>query len=514
MFFDTIIVGSGLAGLSCARKLAMSGKSVLVLEKAKQLGGHLMPFERGGLSFEVGIHYIASAGQKSLFGKACQELQISPELVPLDSEFEKMHDEGLGVSFKIRTPFSSFVSDLKNKFPAHTKAFDRFSSDTNALWDFANTLSFPLSSISLFASLLRATKKHRISLLVLTNLSQYLEKHLKLPPEAVEIISLQHLLLGVAPNKISAAVALLVHRYYFDTPCFINGGGRELVSQLMHKDVTYLTDVNPQIELHTPNSATRFRVVCGDNSYTCRNVVWTPDPRLLANSTSVDVGALLRVRLSQVSDPHALVIGYFATSSPLEKYGMTNANHWLMGKLDGNAAYENHSVSELAENSPLYISTGSFRDPKAISPTNSLGAQGIFQAMFLVKPECSLWGGTDSSMYRVPSKHGGFAAEYREQKQVVINTIKRRLEGAFPGISSDLVWSELGTPLTHERYLNSLNRNGYGFAPTVSDVILWRPTWKTATAGLYLCGAHIKPAHGIATTFLNGVGLGRILAAE
>ena len=49
-----------------------------------------------------------------------------------------MHNEGLGVSFKIRTPFASFIADLKQKFPRHDSAFDTFELDTNALLEFAN----------------------------------------------------------------------------------------------------------------------------------------------------------------------------------------------------------------------------------------------------------------------------------------------------------------------------------------------------------------------------------------
>ena len=39
---DTAIVGSGLAGLTAAAYLAQNGRSVLILEKAHQIGGRAL----------------------------------------------------------------------------------------------------------------------------------------------------------------------------------------------------------------------------------------------------------------------------------------------------------------------------------------------------------------------------------------------------------------------------------------------------------------------------------------
>ena len=56
--YDTIVIGSGIAGLTTAAFLSKEGKSVLVLERHYTAGGFTHVFKRKGYEWDVGVHYI------------------------------------------------------------------------------------------------------------------------------------------------------------------------------------------------------------------------------------------------------------------------------------------------------------------------------------------------------------------------------------------------------------------------------------------------------------------------
>lgn len=62
MMHDTVIVGSGIAGLTAAAYVAKSGRSVLVLEKETGIGGLLNSFEYKGFTFDGGVRAVENSG--------------------------------------------------------------------------------------------------------------------------------------------------------------------------------------------------------------------------------------------------------------------------------------------------------------------------------------------------------------------------------------------------------------------------------------------------------------------
>jgi len=57
--FDTVVIGSGMGGLTVASLLARhAGKRVLILERHYTAGGFTHVFRRPGYEWDVGVHYI------------------------------------------------------------------------------------------------------------------------------------------------------------------------------------------------------------------------------------------------------------------------------------------------------------------------------------------------------------------------------------------------------------------------------------------------------------------------
>lgn len=518
--FDAVIFGSGLAGLSCARRLALRGKKVLVVERSKEIGGHLLPFERSGACFEVGLHYIADTQEGGHYHEAIKSLDVALDIIELDKQFETLkfeNEHGAGsAEFSYIRPLSLFIEQLQNRYPAKAREISRYFAVMEAIWGVMRKVDFPVTIRGVLKALKQCESKWALGQVALQTLGQFLDE-LNIKGELREVLVMHHVLIGLPPSRVSAVLHMIVQRYYFEGACFIRGGGKAFIRALKHPDVEYLSSCEasfqPYNKLGPQLSNARYEVhLQGGRRVWAENIVWTPDPRLLGEaSPSLSLPSLLRERLKRAETPHALVVGYFATRRSLQSYDLQNRNYWLMGTLDSEACYLERNLVTLANRAPLYISTGSLRDPDALQENNKLGAQGVFQAMFLCPAEASIWGGSELNQYRVPESKGGFGRNYRILKDEVLKTLTARLYRNWPELKDELVWTELGTPLTHHRYLNSLTLNGYGFAPTVQDLLWRRPGVETGTEGLYLCGAHTRPSHGIVTALLNGVGLANSL---
>ena len=60
--YHSIVVGGGVAGLTCAASLAKEGRGVLLIEKNRECGGLVNSFSHNGFQFDTGIRALENAG--------------------------------------------------------------------------------------------------------------------------------------------------------------------------------------------------------------------------------------------------------------------------------------------------------------------------------------------------------------------------------------------------------------------------------------------------------------------
>jgi all-trans-retinol 13,14-reductase len=120
-FYDVIVIGSGLAGLTSANILARAGHSVLLLEHHYQLGGMATWFKRkGGHIFDISLH-----GFPHGMVKSCRKYwtkEIADSIVQLKGvRFENPQ-------FSLRTTFDreDFTRQLHEKFGIPHETIVRF----------------------------------------------------------------------------------------------------------------------------------------------------------------------------------------------------------------------------------------------------------------------------------------------------------------------------------------------------------------------------------------------------
>ena len=126
MKYDVIVIGSGLGGLICARQLAQSGRSVLVLERQHQPGGCLQSYRRGDMEFDTGLHYVGGLAEGQPLHEAFDMLGL------LKLPWQRLDVEGFDQitigrqTYPLAEGFDRFADMLSGYFPQERHALKQF----------------------------------------------------------------------------------------------------------------------------------------------------------------------------------------------------------------------------------------------------------------------------------------------------------------------------------------------------------------------------------------------------
>jgi all-trans-retinol 13,14-reductase len=124
---DTVVIGSGMSGLTCAAVLSRTGQRVLVLEQHYVAGGGSHMFQlKGGLHFDSGLHYAVPYSGHLLW------LAAGGDQMPL--RFERMGEpDGTfdRIALGTEPPFAikhgeAHLPDLYARFPERHAEIDEF----------------------------------------------------------------------------------------------------------------------------------------------------------------------------------------------------------------------------------------------------------------------------------------------------------------------------------------------------------------------------------------------------
>ena len=119
--WDTIVIGSGISGLTAAAALAHCGQRVLVLEQHSVAGGLTQTFQRHDWTFATGVHYVSGVGPDpgpdGQFGRMLHWLTDGAlQFVPCGNPYDIVRLPGF--EFGIEYPQAAFRAAVVARFPA------------------------------------------------------------------------------------------------------------------------------------------------------------------------------------------------------------------------------------------------------------------------------------------------------------------------------------------------------------------------------------------------------------
>lgn len=194
-----------------------------------------------------------------------------------------------------------------------------------------------------------------------------------------------------------------------------------------------------------------------------------------------------------------LAVLFLGIERDLAAEGHLATNYWVYPSYEIEAAYRAASEGRFLDSTFAYVSIASLRTPG----NRRLAPPGVtnLQVMTVAPSQPEAWGVTaaqlaDGSDRREPA--------YRARKAEMTGRLIDALEVVVPKARDGVVFSELATPLTQERYTASTGGTSYGLEWSPQQLPGARAAIKSEIPGLIFCGANTI-SHGIVGVMISGL---------
>ena len=487
--FDTIIIGGGPSGMSCAASLARIGHKCLVLEQGDELGGGSHIFTDRGYEFETGVHYIGIDPEleRMLDFATYGSLKMCPIGTPHPETGSTIYDE---IRIADRSyPFVAGVENLRSmlhsKFPSDQEIIsinlwiERVLRcrhpvyKQSAVWYFRlKVLGWLPTSIRLFlqqkvlgSEFYKNTQQTAEDVLNQLNVD---------PASELGCVMLgQYSDSGVRPDKLSAALYLGVVSHYLMGSCYPEGGSgaipRKLNRTIRHAGGASFAMATVDSLLIENNQCVGV-VVQGEaikSTHVVSSIGALPSYQfLLPHSKYNTVAQNVITHLKSTEELSVSYIFLFIaldiTNQPKKERDHTSHNRWLYPGRDFTQMEKNiEQNASWSQPMPMFVASGSAKD-KNWSSKPGLDENKKTIVVLSVCP----WKWVEQFEH-LTAKERKKNVEYQNfKKKSKEKMMEQGFRQVFPELEQYITFTEVGTPLSTKHYLNKRNGECYGRAAT------------------------------------------------
>ena len=485
--YSTIVVGSGISGLSAAIVLAMHGRKPLVLEAHNIPGGCMQMFQRRGpdgpCRFDTGVHYVGSLYPGQIMWRLFRYLGVEVPTTPLDRECFDRISLPSG-DFCMPVGWDSVATAMKRECPTEAASIDAYvarmrQAEASLSWHTLNPEAEGAYDRELFE----------------TSLQQYLQK-LGVSPRLRALICAQSSLYAVPAADVPLGIHAPVVGSAVEGPHYINGGGDAITTRLVDR----LKQLGGELRLRAPVKCVLVEedVVRGiefsdGETLHADEVILAVHPKIAVDMMPEDAyRAVLRKRMAAAKACVGAFVIYGTVDASADLNGIAGRNHYLLRDDDPDCFY----APQLDGPADAILN---------VPPRADNGPQ-LFSAMGSVRWEWfAPWENT-RTLKR--------AAEYKNLKARIAGNILTMIEQRLPQLAGKLTIVETSTPLTLRDYAGYPQGGIYGNQPSLGAQGRNGVRRRTRYRGLYVTGAGTGTP-GVLGACVTGFGVaGAILGTD
>ncbi|MDD2623129.1 MAG: NAD(P)/FAD-dependent oxidoreductase [Bacteroidales bacterium] len=475
--YDILIIGSGLGGLISAYILSKNGYKVAVLEKNAQIGGCLQTFQRFGVSFDTGMHYIGSMQEGQILYRLFNYLNLLD--LPLNSLDVNGYDviSIVGKEYKYASGYENFVEVLSKSFPERRKEIETYIKSIQEIAQASPLYNMKASTNYTFVN--ADYVKTSVNEFITSITSDY---------------RLQNVLAGTLPlyagikDKTPTYIHALINNFYIQSAYRIVGGSDQIAHMLASSIRSFGGEMYTNSEvieiLCNHEHAIGVRLI-NDEIITSDYIISDIHPEATIQMIhSPLIRKVYRERIRNLENSisnFTVYIKFKENSVPYQNY-----NYFYFNNEDVWEA-NNYSLSAYPD---TYLYMHQCHEP---NPTYAQSAEIIAYMNFA---EVEKWAHT---------KVGNRGEAYRVFKEEKAQRVLNRLQESFPGILASIESYETSSPLTYRDYTATKNGSMYGIVRDKNFPIQSLVSQRTKIPNVFLTGQNIN-THGIL-----GVSIGAII---
>ncbi|MFB6343810.1 phytoene desaturase family protein [Saccharicrinis sp. FJH62] len=474
-----LIVGSGLAGLASALRLASKGYDVKILEKNSRAGGRLNRLEVDGFRFDTGPTFFSMSYVLKEFEKDTG-VQLDVELFPLDPLYTVRFRNEKAV-YKLYKDPQKMIESIGHLEPDFEKKYIKYLEDTGELFHdtFDVIVKRNFNSFLAYAiGLLRVPPKHLPKLR--RSFWEEVDRRFE-SKEIKQIFSLVSFFLGGTPFDTPALYSILSYSEFKHDGYFGIKGGMYALVEAIEKELRKLNVeivYNSEIVDYQANGSRNLHGFVDQNGK-----AWEADLMIVNSDAAAFRGQVFKrsgfseeklVKKQWTMAPFTIYVGIEGEVPGLEKH------NYFLGQDFRDYADTVFTSAFNGEQPYYYVNVPSMSDPTA--------APEGHQALFFLCP--------------VPDLR--FKNDWTDEEQfadrIIDDFVKQTGYDIRPHIKTRTIYS----PEEWERQFNLFRGSGLGLGHKISQMAWMRPANRDEKfRNVFYTGASTIPGTGLPMTLIS-----------